>query len=51
MLWRSLDAIEALAGPDAEAAVVPDERRALLARFDARSSHYAVKATHRREAG
>jgi len=51
MLWRSLDAIEALAGPDAEAALVPDERRTLLARFDARSSHYAVKATHRREAG
>jgi heme-degrading monooxygenase HmoA len=51
MLWRSLDAIEALVGPDAEAAVIPDERRALLARFDARSSHYAVKATHRREAG
>ena len=50
MLWRSLEAIRALTGPDAETAIVPEERRPLLARFDAKSSHYAVKATHRREA-
>jgi heme-degrading monooxygenase HmoA len=51
MLWDSLDAIRALAGPDCETAIVPEERRKHLARFDARSSHYQVAATHRREEG
>jgi heme-degrading monooxygenase HmoA len=51
MLWRSLDAIRALTGPDCETAIVPEERRKHLARYDARSSHYQVAATHRREWG
>ncbi len=51
MLWDSLDAIRALAGPDVETAIVPAERRRHLARFDAKSSHYAVAATHRRDGG
>jgi heme-degrading monooxygenase HmoA/carbon monoxide dehydrogenase subunit G len=51
MLWDSLDAIRALAGPDVETAIVPEERRRHLARFDAKSSHYAVAATHAREGG
>jgi hypothetical protein len=51
MLWDSLDAIRALAGADYETAIVPQERRPLLARFDAKSSHYTVKATHRRDGG
>jgi hypothetical protein len=51
MLWRSLEAIRALTGPDTETAIVPEERRQHLARYDAKSSHYAVAATHRREAG
>ena len=51
MLWDSLDAIRALAGPDYEAAIVPAERRRHLARYDDRASHYAVAATHRREVG
>ena len=46
MLWDSLEAIHALAGPDVETAIVPAERRRHLARFDAKSSHYAVAATH-----
>lgn len=51
MLWDSLDAIRALAGPDYETAIVPAERRQHLARYDARSSHYAVAAAHHRDPG
>lgn len=51
MLWDSLDAIHAVAGPDVETAVMPAERRRHLARFDAKSSHYAVVATHARDGG
>jgi heme-degrading monooxygenase HmoA len=42
MLWQSLDAIKAFAGPNYEAAVVPDERRRFLSRWDERSAHYEV---------
>jgi len=51
MLWDSLAAIRALAGLDCETAIVPEERRRHLARFDAKASHYAVAATHTREGG
>ena len=51
MLWDSLDAIRALAGPDAETAIVPPERRRHLSRYDAKASHYVVAATHEREGG
>lgn len=46
MLWDSIDAIRAVAGPDYEHAVVPEERRKYLARWDARSMHFEVVATH-----
>jgi antibiotic biosynthesis monooxygenase (ABM) superfamily enzyme len=36
----SLDAVRAFAGDDYERAVVPEEARALLTRFDERSAHY-----------
>ena len=38
--FESLDAVRAFAGEEYERAVVPEEARALLARFDARSAHY-----------
>ena len=43
MWFDSLDAVRAFAGPDYEVAVVPPAARRLLARFDARSSHYEVR--------
>lgn len=43
-LWESLEAVRAFAGADYEAAVVPPEARALLARFDERSTHFEVRA-------
>jgi heme-degrading monooxygenase HmoA len=41
-LFDSLDAVRAFAGEDFEMAVVPQEARKLLARFDQRSMHYEV---------
>ena len=46
MLWDSIDAIRAVAGPDYEHAVVPEERREYLTRWDARSTHFEIVATH-----
>ena len=44
MWFDSLEAVRAFAGEDYERAVVPPKARALLARFDARSQHYEIKA-------
>lgn len=43
MWFDSLDAVPAFAGDDWETAVVPEEARRVLARFDARSQHYDVR--------
>lgn len=43
MRFRTIDAVRAFAGDDYEMAVVPPEARALLARFDARATHYDVR--------
>jgi heme-degrading monooxygenase HmoA len=42
MLWDSVGAIRAVAGEDYETAVIPEERRKYLARYDAKSAHYEV---------
>lgn len=42
IFWDSLDAVRALTGPDFETAVVPEERRKHLSRFDAKAKHYEV---------
>jgi heme-degrading monooxygenase HmoA len=44
MIFESLDAVREFAGEDYEAAVVPPKARAVLARFDARSQHYEIRA-------
>jgi len=46
MVWDSLDAIRAVAGPDYETAVVPEERRQYLSRYDATSAHYEIASVH-----
>lgn len=46
MLWDSIDAIRAVAGPDYETAVVPEERRRYLSRYDPKSAHYEIVSTH-----
>ena len=45
ILWDSIDAIRAVAGPDYEVAVIPEERRRYLSRFDARATHFEVVST------
>jgi hypothetical protein len=44
MWFDSLAAVRQFAGEDYEQAYVPPAARALLARFDARSQHYEVRA-------
>ena len=46
LLWDSIDAIRAVTGPDYETAVVPEERRKFLKRWDAKSVHYEIASTH-----
>ena len=43
-LFDSMDAVRRFAGEDIDVAVVPEEARRLLARFDARSVHYTIVA-------
>ena|SRR5688572_16725689 len=42
MKFDSIEAVREFAGEDYEAAVVPDEAKALLLSFDARSQHYEI---------
>ena len=46
LLWDSLDAVRAVTGPDYEHAVVPEERRQHLARYDPKAAHYEIVASH-----
>lgn len=46
MLWESIDAIRAVAGVDYEIAVIPEERRKHLARYDAKAAHYEIASVH-----
>ena len=46
MLWDSMDAVRSVAGPDFETAVVPEERRKYLSRYDAKSAHYEIASVH-----
>ncbi|MBI1873105.1 MAG: antibiotic biosynthesis monooxygenase [Acidobacteria bacterium] len=41
-IWQSLDAIRGFAGADLESAVVSDEAKPLLTRFDRRVRHYEL---------
>lgn len=47
MWFDSIDAIRSFAGEDYEVAVVPENARKLLKRFDTRSQHYEVMAEMR----
>jgi heme-degrading monooxygenase HmoA len=46
MLWDSIDAIRAIAGADYETAVIPEERRQYLSRYDAAACHYEITSVH-----
>lgn len=42
ILWDSIEVIRAVAGADYETAVIPEERRKYLARFEAKAEHFEV---------
>jgi hypothetical protein len=46
MTFDDWKAVEAFAGPDKTAAVVPPAARAVLSRFDAHSQHYELLERH-----
>jgi antibiotic biosynthesis monooxygenase (ABM) superfamily enzyme len=46
MLWDSIEAIRAVAGPNYETAVIPEKRLQYLAHYDAKSAHYEVASVH-----
>ena len=46
ILWDSLDAITAVAGERYEHAVIPEERRKYLLRWDDVAAHYEVDHSH-----
>jgi len=47
LLWESLDLLRIAAGhDDYESAMIPEERRKYLARFDREAAHYEVRSVH-----
>ena len=46
LFWDSLDDVKAVAGPDYETAVIPQERRKFLSRWDAKAIHFEVAESH-----
>jgi heme-degrading monooxygenase HmoA len=46
ILWESYDALRSIAGENYETAIVPQERRKYLKRFDGKAQHYQVSSTH-----
>ena len=42
IFWDSLEDLRAVAGPDYETAIIPEERRRYLQRFDGKAAHYEV---------
>jgi len=50
LLWDSIDDLRAAAGhADYEIAIIPEERRKYLSRYDTKAAHYEVAATNRME--
>jgi heme-degrading monooxygenase HmoA len=45
LFWESIDAIRAIAGPTYETAVIPEERRQYLSRYDEQAAHYEVASS------
>jgi heme-degrading monooxygenase HmoA len=45
LFWDTLDDLKAVTGADYETAVIPQERRQFLSRYDAKAVHYEVAAS------
>ena len=46
LLFDSLDDVRAVAGPNYEQSIVPEDRRKYLSRHDEKAAHYKVAATN-----
>ncbi len=46
LLFDSIDDIKAVAGPDYEQSIIPEERRQYLLKHDAKAAHYEISATN-----
>jgi heme-degrading monooxygenase HmoA len=46
LFWESIDAIRAVAGADYQTAVIPEERRKYLSRYDTNAAHYEVTSVN-----
>jgi heme-degrading monooxygenase HmoA len=44
ILWDSIEAVRAMTGEDYERAVIPEERKKYLRRFEQRAAHFEVVA-------
>jgi heme-degrading monooxygenase HmoA len=44
MLWDSIDDIRAVAGQNYEIAIIPENRRHYLVRYEERATHYEVES-------
>lgn len=51
MFWESLEAIQAITGPEFEKAVVPPERQRYLIRYETESAHYDITSAQGRFSG
>ncbi len=46
LLFDSIDDIRAVAGPNYEESIIPEERRQYLSKHDAKAAHYEVAAVN-----
>ena len=44
MIWESLEAIQAVAGPNYTVSIIPEDRLKYLARHDSHSAHYQIQS-------
>jgi heme-degrading monooxygenase HmoA len=42
ILWDSLESVKAITGEDYETAIIPEDRKRYLKRFDAKAAHFEV---------
>lgn len=44
MIWESLDALKAVAGPNYTVSIIPEDRLRFLSRHDSHATHYEIQS-------
>lgn len=44
MIWESIDVLKAVAGPNYEASIIPEDRLRYLSRHDSHSVHFEIRS-------